>query len=273
MSIKKEKILIFGASNPIAAAIIRFINNNYNQYDIIGMDYIEEDNKQRIHNVYMNKSSIFYPTDENYSNIKTVMIMENPQYIVDCSYQLADCDCQQFNNRTKLFDKVKKYIALIDSNNPYNITGLQLPQNLFWLKHSEIFGPRFDFGTIYNFYKQIIDGEVYLCNKGLNVNDLLFVDDLALAIVYLLNNSLLSQDNNVYNASSNNDYIDLEICTIISNLLDKKVIYKWSGNKEANKAISSDKLRKLGWTSSKIKDKIKYTTNWYKMNKWFIDNQ
>ncbi len=264
MSIKKEKILILGSANPIATAIIRFINCNFNnQYDVVGMDYINESNKHYLHNVYMNKNSTFYPTDQQYSNMESVMIMESPHYIVDCSYIVI-------NNIQNYFRKVKKFIQL--SQFPKHIfSGYN---NFYLLEHSQLFGPRINDNIIYNFFKQIKSGNVELINKGLNTNNILYVDDVASAIVYMLNLNSLDNETFVYTASSNNDYIDLEICTIIADSLDlipKYIMQQSTINTITTQLAASTKLKDIGWSNSKIKDKIKYTSNWFKMNSWFIN--
>ena len=108
---------------------------------------------------------------------------------------------------------------------------------------------------------------VTLWGSGKPMREFLFVDDLANAIIFCLENTLT---HDIYNIGSGNDISIKNLAVKIKNLIGHKGKVIWDKNKPdgtPRKLLDVSKINSLGWN---------YTTNLdegiKKTYKWFLEN-
>lgn len=301
----KKTILIIGGAGFIGSNLIRFITYNSNNYNLISLDKLQD--VSCMHNVYMNKSNNFYLADINDESILDHIFRFNkPSIIINlisdyCAIKklhkiCVKYDIEKFVNLSYPF-YIKETIedSPISSNNIYTdeefssycidnyITSKLFNLNYNIVRVPKCFGPRQQiFNTIPDlFYNLIKQENIVLPNKGMDVYDLLYVEDVCNAILLVLEKGA---DKNIYNASINLDYTEFELAVIVRDVLlnakaNNKIDYT-VGNialddlvETIEKApVNSDKIRNLGWKPlRKFRENIKYTVSWYMNNKWFFN--
>lgn len=307
----KKNILIIGGAGFIGSNLIRFITYNSNNYNIISIDKLED--QRSMHNVYANKNNNFFIADANDKNIlNNIFAFNRPQIIINLT-----SDLNSFMNVCEIAYSYKAERVIHVSYPNYKNYGIPLEQGLehypintinvndlkeFYstcidnymtskifgydyniIRSPKCFGPRQQIdNTIPNLiYHLIKDNRVVLPNKGMDIFDLLYVEDLSNAIFLILEKG---EPYNIYNASINLDYTEFELAAMIRDLLldarkNKKLDYDVGeivlDDFVENISIlptNSDKIRSLGWKPlRKFKENLKYTVNWYLNNKWFMD--
>ena len=110
--------------------------------------------------------------------------------------------------------------------------------------------------------------DLTLWGTGTPMREFLFVDDLAEAVVYALENKLPEY---LYNVGSGKDITIKALAEMIQKILGHKGKILWDHNKPdgtPKKLMDVSKMKKLGWEySTELQDGIKKTYA------WFIDNK
>ena len=111
---------------------------------------------------------------------------------------------------------------------------------------------------------------VKLWGSGIPRREFLFVDDMAEAVVFALENNL---PEHLYNVGTGKDITIKELAEIIQNATGHKGKILWDANKPdgtPRKLMDVSKMKELGWESStELKDGIKKTYQWFLEN---VDN-
>jgi dTDP-glucose 4,6-dehydratase len=301
----KKNILVIGSAGFVGANLIRYITYNSNNYNIISLDKLQDTSS--IHNVYLNKNNDFYLADVTNENIlDRIFKINNINIIINLASDLNGI----YNlHRLSVKYNIEKFITLsypfycndtnesspITSNNIYTheefssycidnyITSKLFFPNYNILRIPKCFGPRQQIDNVIPnlFYSLIKHEKVLLPNKGLDIHDLLYIEDLCSAILLILEKGV---NNEIYNVSINLDYTELELAVIIRDILldaktNNKIDYSIGelalddiidSNTQLN--IDCSKIKALGWKPNrKFRENIKYTINWYITNKWFFN--
>jgi GDP-L-fucose synthase len=155
----------------------------------------------------------------------------------------------------KQFDK--DYISLM----PTNLYGYN---DNFDLKSSHVLP-----AMIRKFHeaKENNHSPVSLWGSGKPMREFLFVDDLAQAVIYALENKLSSH---LYNVGSGKDVTIKELAETIQNIVGHKGEIRWDSSKPdgtPRKLMDVSKMKSIGWEySTELDSGIQKTYN------WFLDN-
>lgn len=162
----------------------------------------------------------------------------------------------------KLIEALKKqyglnYVALM----PTNLYG---PNDNFDLKTSHVFA-----AMIRKFHDaKVSNSKVILWGTGSPMREFLFVEDLAKAVVFSLENNL---DHHLYNVGSQIDISIKDLSILIQDIIGFDGIIDWDKSKPdgtPRKIMDSSRIFNLGWKPEvSLKDGIKLTYD------WFISNQ
>ena len=110
--------------------------------------------------------------------------------------------------------------------------------------------------------------DITLWGTGTPMREFLFVDDLAEAVAYALENKLPEY---LYNVGSGKDITIKELAEMILKILDHKGKIFWDNSKPdgtPKKLMDVSKMKELGWEyTTELQDGIKKTYS------WFIDNK
>tara|TARA_Y200000002_G_scaffold299988_1_gene254961 strand:+ start:1375 stop:2328 length:954 start_codon:yes stop_codon:yes gene_type:complete len=108
---------------------------------------------------------------------------------------------------------------------------------------------------------------VTLWGSGTPLREFLFVDDLAQAVVFALENQL---SENLYNVGSGKDITIKELAKIIQKVIGYKGKIIWDSSKPdgtPRKLMDVSKMEALGWTySTELDEGIKKTYSWFLKN-------
>ena len=109
--------------------------------------------------------------------------------------------------------------------------------------------------------------EVTLWGSGIPMREFLFVDDMADAVVYALENKLSEY---LYNIGTGKDITIKELAKIIQNVTGHQGKIIWDTSKPdgtTRKLIDVSKMKELGWEySTELEDGIKKTYQWFLEN-------
>jgi GDP-L-fucose synthase len=109
--------------------------------------------------------------------------------------------------------------------------------------------------------------EVTLWGSGIPMREFLFVDDMAEAVVYALENKL---SEHLYNIGTGKDITIKELAKIIQNVTGHQGKIIWDASKPdgtTRKLIDVSKMKELGWEySTELEDGIKKTYQWFLEN-------
>ena len=154
----------------------------------------------------------------------------------------------------------KDYVSLM----PTNLYGYF---DNFDLKSSHVLP-----AMIRKFHEAKVNGNlpVRLWGSGTPLREFLFVDDMADAVVFALENKLY---NHLYNIGSGNDITIGQLAVIIQNIVGHSGNIIWDQTKPdgtPKKLLDVTKIKKLGWEySTELNEGIKKTYQWFQEN---IDN-
>ncbi len=178
------------------------------------------------------------------------------------------------------------------TNEPYaiaKITGIKMCEsynrqyntNFISVMPTNLYGPgdNFDLQTshvlpalIRKFHESKINNKpkVILWGTGAPKREFLFVDDLADAVVFLMNNYNRKDIGEFINIGTGEDLTIRELANIIKQVVDYEGKIEWDTSKPdgtPRKLLNVNKLHNLGWKHSySLKDGIKKTYLWYKSN-------
>jgi CDP-glucose 4,6-dehydratase len=106
-----------------------------------------------------------------------------------------------------------------------------------------------------------------LRSNGLYIRDYIYVQDVALAYLFLMNR-LSNIKGNAYNIAADNSYSVIGLIQLVEKILKLKVPYKIINNAQNEipvQKLSWEKIRKLGWTPKySMKFGMLKTNQWYK---------
>ena len=154
----------------------------------------------------------------------------------------------------------KDYVSLM----PTNLYGYF---DNFDLKSSHVLP-----AMIRKFHEAKVNGNlpVRLWGSGTPLREFLFVDDMADAVVFSLENKLYDH---LYNIGSGNDITIGQLAVIIQNIVGHNGYIIWDQTKPdgtPKKLLDVTKIKKLGWEySTELNEGIKKTYQWFQEN---IDN-
>ena len=154
----------------------------------------------------------------------------------------------------------KDYVSLM----PTNLYGYF---DNFDLKSSHVLP-----AMIRKFHEAKVNGNlpVRLWGSGTPLREFLFVDDMADAVVFALENKLYDH---LYNIGSGNDITIGQLAVIIQNIVGHNGNIIWDQTKPdgtPKKLLDVTKIKKLGWEySTELNEGIKKTYQWFQEN---IDN-
>ena len=154
----------------------------------------------------------------------------------------------------------KDYVSLM----PTNLYGYF---DNFDLKSSHVLP-----AMIRKFHEAKVNGNlpVRLWGSGTPLREFLFVDDMADAVVFTLENKLYDH---LYNIGSGNDITIGQLAVIIQNIVGHSGNIIWDQTKPdgtPKKLLDVTKIKKLGWEySTELNEGIKKTYQWFQEN---IDN-
>ena len=105
---------------------------------------------------------------------------------------------------------------------------------------------------------------VLLWGSGTPKREFLFVDDLASAVVFSIENKL---NESLYNVGYGTDISIKDVATLIKNIVGYKGDIEWDKSKPdgtPRKLMDSSKLNNLGWKAKyNLEEGINHTYNWF----------
>lgn len=161
--------------------------------------------------------------------------------------------CQAYN---------KQYNTNFISCQPPNLYG---ENDNFHPEHSHVVS-----GMIRKFHeaKAANKSEVSCWGTGKARRELMYVDDLADAAIFLMNN--YSQTDDFINCGNGTDYSIEELANVVASVVGFTGEIKWDHTKPEGmprKLMDSSKINKLGWSSSvSLKDGVEKTYKWWLAN-------
>ena len=109
--------------------------------------------------------------------------------------------------------------------------------------------------------------DVMLWGSGAPMREFLFVDDMAEAVVYALENNLPEY---LYNVGTGKDITIKELAEIIQKVIGHQGLILWDSSKPdgtARKLMDVSKIKEIGWEySTELEDGIKKTYQWFLEN-------
>jgi dTDP-glucose 4,6-dehydratase len=122
--------------------------------------------------------------------------------------------------------------------------------------------------------KCILEGtKIPIYGQGTQIRDWIYVADNCTAINTILEKG---EPNEVYNISAHQEFTNLEVIQAVCNAMGSgwdliSHIPDPRPGHDFRYSVDTSKLQGLGWKPSyKFKDGLLETTNWYKMNQWFL---
>lgn len=117
------------------------------------------------------------------------------------------------------------------------------------------------------------DKEIPIYGQGNQVRDWIHVYDNCSALFYIIEHG---KDNEIYNISAKQEFMNLEIVQEICNIFNKgydliKHVDDRPGH-DFRYSITNDKIKTLGWNPSyKLKNGLKETCQWYNSNRYILN--
>jgi len=216
-----------------------------------------------IHNSYLNKvkkllflgSSCIYPKMAD-QPIKEEYFLSGPLEETNKAYAIAKIAgivmCQSYN---------EQYDTDFISVMPTNLYG---PNDNFDLETSHVLPAllrKFDDA------KKTNKKEVVLWGTGSPKREFLYVDDLAQACLFLMNNY---DDSEIINIGTGEDATIKELAEMVKDIVGFNGIIAWDDSKPdgtPRKLLDVSKINNMGWNAqTELKDGIKATYEWYEKN-------
>ena len=240
----------------------KFINTNilgtYNLLEISLKYWDELGSKDKKHFLFQHIS-----TDEVYGSLtaEEEPFLERNPYNPSSPYSASKASADHL---VRSWNKTYNFPSII-SNCSNNFGQFQFPEKLIPL-------------TI---IKILNDEKIPIYGKGDQIRDWLFVDDHIDALIKIMHEGNISE---TYNIGANNEYTNLDLVTMICEIIDK--LYKKKNSKklitfvadrpahDIRYAINSSKIRnELNWINhTDFKDSLVQTIKWYVENKnWWQD--
>jgi len=217
-----------------------------------------EPTKQVLRNLFFLGSSCIYPKYAP-QPLKEEYLLTDSLEPTNEWYAIAKISglkaCQAIRNQYE-----KDYVSLM----PANLYGYF---DNFDLKSSHVLP-----AMIRKFHEAKVNGNlpVRLWGSGTPLREFLFVDDMADAVVFALENKL---SDHLYNIGSGNDITIGQLAIIIQNIVGHNGNIIWDQTKPdgtPKKLLDVTKIKKLGWEySTELNEGIKKTYHWFQEN---IDN-
>jgi len=299
-----KRILITGCAGFLGSNLIRFLSYTNKNITISGIDRLTT--VSDIHNVYMNKSSQFYLADINNENLtRKIFEIEKPEIVIHLASTMFDHYeslnsnvvglntisklCLDYNAKliytstTQLYDKTneKKYETSNVNPTDYYLISKRCGEDLLnvlgknglkynIIRATEVFGPRQHHGNLINSFLDVKGhGVIKLHSKGNCARDMVHVEDFSNAVSLVMENG---KDNEIYNLSINNDFTDLEIASMVIEVMEAgKIEFIPEEIESQYLEINVDKIKSLGWKPlKKFKNRVKDSVMWYNNNQWFF---
>jgi dTDP-glucose 4,6-dehydratase len=176
--------------------------------------------------------------------------------------------------------------APLNPRNPYSATKaagellVKAASESFGLKYnitrsSNNYGPRqFPEKLLPKTIKCILENKpIPIYGQGLQIRDWTHVYDNCSALFAILNSG---KDNETYNISANQEFTNLEVIQSVCNAMGKghdliSFVEDPRKSHDFRYSVNTSKLRALGWKpTTKFKDGIVDTVNWYLNNQYFL---
>lgn len=226
-------------------------------------------------------SSIENPNPFIYSNIMGTQTLINAslKYGIDKFLQFSTDEI--YGSHTSKDDVPWTELECPKPRNPYSSSKLGA-ENILYAAHQthklpfnitrccNVFGPRQPSNR--NLIPKIIrttlnNQPMPIYGDGSHIREYLFVEDKISAIMTILEHG---KDNEIYNIGSENEFSNVEMVNLISELMNKKPNINYTINRKGHDwryAINCDKLKSLGWLPQyNFNEAIKKTIAWYKEN-------
>jgi dTDP-glucose 4,6-dehydratase len=301
----QETYLITGSAGFIGSNLVRYLMYNHS-HKIVGIDKLET--TASMHNRYMNKSVDFNIGDVcDASFVNTIFNLTRPNKVIHLAYSdnsNMSKGLQGLENVLKCSQKfdVESFVYLSSSEvydikdegrakedrflNPPTFFGHRkliseimirayVPSSI--LRIPEVFGPRQVNGFIPNIIRGLKSLQVGIHGDGATVRDFLYVEDLCSAIDMMVGSPA---HNRAFNVSTNTDFTDQEIISMLidqmaSPELTSSVSYYQIENTETSSVqLDASDIKKLGWKpAKKFRERLKFTTSWYKNNQWVLNDK
>lgn len=176
--------------------------------------------------------------------------------------------------------------AALNPRNPYSATKaagellLKAAHESFGLKYnitrsSNNYGPRqFPEKLLPKTIKCILENKpIPIYGQGQQIRDWTHVYDNCSALFSIINSG---KDNETYNISANQEFTNIEVIQEVCNVMGKghdliSFVEDPRKSHDFRYSVDTTKLKKLGWqATTKFKDGIVDTVQWYLSNQWFI---
>ena len=200
-------------------------------------------------------SSCIYPRDSE-QPIREEYLMSGKLEPTNSAYSMAKIAgiemCKSYNKQYNT-----NYICAM----PTNMYG---PFDNYDLNNSHVLP-----ALIRKFHDAKVNNDKYvkLWGDGNAMREFLYIDDMAEAAIFLLNNYNASLDDNLINVGYGYDITIKELANIIRAIIEYNgdIIWDNTMNGMPKKLLNSSKINELGWQPKiKLLDGIKKTYDWYK---------
>lgn len=309
---EKIKILVTGSGGFIGGNIIRQAIHSENSYYLSSIDRVRE--SHIISTIYKNKDHSFNIADINdIHTLKIIFTKEKPHVVIHAAVEpenspmFLQSNILGTQNIIKTCLEFNSKLLYLSTDHIYG--SLKTEQEPTWTENSPI-NPQTPFATsktaaellikttkglkytiarlsnnygpwqtsdklipkiIKNIAIKNIPTTIY--GQGTHIRDWTHVHDTCYALFKIIDNW---KDNEIYNISANQEFMNMEIFQIICNVLTKgHELISYNTNERKNEdirhAMNSTKIKQLGWTPEyKFKDGIQQAVQWHLLNKFAL---
>lgn len=230
--------------------------------------------------------SIKNPNQFITDNVLATQVMVNAavKHKVQKFIQVSTDEC---TGSLKQEDKALTEEAILNPRNPYSSSKasaeliVQAAHNTYGLAYnitrsSNNYGPRQTADKLIPKVIKCINNneKIPVYGQGLQMREWTYVEDNCDAIIKVIEQG---ENNQIYNISSSQELHNIEIIQKICNIMGKghdlihHIIPDPRPGHDFRYAISSEKIRKLGWSPKfSLTDGLENTVQWYLNNKWML---